>query len=769
MASAFSYYNDNVLDDISDDDNEVMTTQHVYNNTNNNNAIDSYSVTQAKGVGHQNSSYTDYDSECEYGTVDPHYRANSNQSVSNHSSHPPPIHTYTPRISPSSDRHQQPRQSPSSHRDYRFKNKQTCMSIENPFAAVGKTYDKAHSINANGGHAETVNNYSRNQQQKRSDIQSPRVSHPITRESVYDGQLITGHDKPVDTEYEDNLLSENRHINALNIELKLSLEKTRDDMTKIVEEKDTEVRKLKKQIEICQNETIFKIQEEVQKLNIKHANEKDELMANLKKARSSYDELFDEVKRLRKTSRDLTDKTGFLESKLASVQSQLQEAQRKLESRKNNSVESNYSHRDPNINTTESRTSFISPYKQKQNTGQIVPNSPEGAGRRSASKPQDNIHGCGMVGAQEKEIHKTITPRLGGNSEWGSYKRNCNSNTSIISSDDSHYRQHQLTNSPKPVIPRVSYRDTIQQYSSAVEGVSNNHKAVYSPKSASSNTNFRSDHASHHHSNDERLYTLNDLKGIAKILLESSVNGITGAPQPDDVNIHKGSPPPVVSYADESRASSYSDKDSTNTAPTTGARYAGPSSGVIETVNTYDDSPADYRSKGTTHGNRFEDGSARFDKYTPHHDTIIKQECHGYKPPVDITVPKTRRHTNDSHFGVGFEATLDINKPPAVKGNTSSNMENLMGGQYMSTAQERKRNIAPSAQLSYSQIKELDTQLLRACSKRDQVESEFNKMENMRIRTCADKAKKDGLYKLLQEINLDVSDIRKELRRNSVL
>ena len=85
------------------------------------------------------------------------------------------------------------------------------------------------------------------------------------------------------------------------------------------------------------------------------------------------------------------------------------------------------------------------------------------------------------------------------------------------------------------------------------------------------------------------------------------------------------------------------------------------------------------------------------------------------------------------------------------------------------TAPASSQSVALDGHKAVTHVQDLEHQLFLKCSERDRVESEFLKMENKRVRTCADRARKDSLSLLLEQLNRDVSVIRHNLRKHSML
>ena len=66
--------------------------------------------------------------------------------------------------------------------------------------------------------------------------------------------------------------------------------------------------------------------------------------------------------------------------------------------------------------------------------------------------------------------------------------------------------------------------------------------------------------------------------------------------------------------------------------------------------------------------------------------------------------------------------------------------------------------------LNYVVVDQLDSDLVAKCKYRDEIEAKYRKLENAKIRTVAEKARKDSLEHELSVLNHDISDIRSQLR-----
>jgi predicted nucleic acid-binding Zn-ribbon protein len=93
---------------------------------------------------------------------------------------------------------------------------------------------------------------------------------------------------------------------------------------------------------------------------------------------------------------------------------------------------------------------------------------------------------------------------------------------------------------------------------------------------------------------------------------------------------------------------------------------------------------------------------------------------------------------------------------------------NLSEGGVANQARGGSKNYQPQqkkkADLSYLVVEQLDADLAAKCKHRDEVEAKFRKLENAKIRTVAEKARKDSLEHELSVLNHDISDIRSQLR-----
>ncbi len=82
----------------------------------------------------------------------------------------------------------------------------------------------------------------------------------------------------------------------------------------------------------------------------------------------------------------------------------------------------------------------------------------------------------------------------------------------------------------------------------------------------------------------------------------------------------------------------------------------------------------------------------------------------------------------------------------------------------------RQQQVPPQQQqkrrtdLNYVVVEQLDADLAAKCKHRDEIEAKYRKLENAKIRTVAEKARKDSLEHELSVLNHDISDIRSQLR-----
>jgi len=81
----------------------------------------------------------------------------------------------------------------------------------------------------------------------------------------------------------------------------------------------------------------------------------------------------------------------------------------------------------------------------------------------------------------------------------------------------------------------------------------------------------------------------------------------------------------------------------------------------------------------------------------------------------------------------------------------------------------RDKNATAPAAVDPREVESLEARLFELCRDRDATDQQLRRVENVRVRSLADKAKKDNLVRRLAELNGAVSDVRKRLRELSAL